>query len=714
VRISRLRLGAFRRFEMLDLEFAPGLNLVRGPNESGKSTIVGAILAALFEKPGATSAAARSLRRWGSPDAPRIELEFTQDGERFLLVKDFAARKAVLEPLDGGPRLDTQKAIENRVQELVGFPDAASYRRTACVTHDQMVTLAEDGRGAQMLAGMLREVVVGGLESELVDRAIKALSGQVEELGRGLDHPAKNPGVLRCLAAEKSELERRREELSSRTEDLQSNRERLAEVEGLLESRVPKLEDLRSLQDKNLARAALARRRAEVAGTFKRADDFMSMRSDLEILEREIDTDYANLSGLDPSAQEELSGRRESIRSLGDLRTRLKEQLSGVSTSGAPGSPRVVGWILAFAGVLLVALGIFLGTIHPALYAVIAPGVALAATGAYVLLRRTPLRGQELERVLAEQLADTESEISSLEARERRTLDALGFRDIDSFTGALASYRSLLASRDKARAALEALSGGKAPERVEEERNEAMLEVAQIDARLRELEPFVLEPERAEAVSREVASLEKEVKELTSEREGVSFYLSRAVSEPEELLSVEEGLARVMDEELRETRRLRIYSIALDAMRRARESMLSSAVPVLAESVGKTISSLTAGRYDTVRVDETDLAISVYSAEKGEMVPAAEVVSTLSKGTVGQLYLAARLRLVDLLSGGAMPPLIFDDSFSYFDEGRLGLLWGMLLERARDQQVLLLTCTRRYDHLLGPDVSLIELPGPGA
>jgi uncharacterized protein YhaN len=83
----------------------------------------------------------------------------------------------------------------------------------------------------------------------------------------------------------------------------------------------------------------------------------------------------------------------------------------------------------------------------------------------------------------------------------------------------------------------------------------------------------------------------------------------------------------------------------------------------------------------------------------------------LSKGTASQLYLAARIELAGILSQGRRPPLIFDDSFSYFDDRRLACLWDVLLEVARGQQVIVLTCTDRYDGLASQGVNIINLDG---
>ena len=59
MRITRLQLRNVRRHADLDLELAPGLTVVRGPNESGKSTLQRAIELALTRR-----VSASSIARW--------------------------------------------------------------------------------------------------------------------------------------------------------------------------------------------------------------------------------------------------------------------------------------------------------------------------------------------------------------------------------------------------------------------------------------------------------------------------------------------------------------------------------------------------------------------------------------------------------------------------------------------------------------------------
>ena len=81
MRITRLQLRNVRRHADLDLELARGLTVVRGPNESGKSTIQRAIELALTRRVTSGSADLDAMRSWNAQpeDRPWVRFEFEQD-----------------------------------------------------------------------------------------------------------------------------------------------------------------------------------------------------------------------------------------------------------------------------------------------------------------------------------------------------------------------------------------------------------------------------------------------------------------------------------------------------------------------------------------------------------------------------------------------------------------------------------------------------------
>lgn len=721
MRISRLRLVNFRRFEDEDLHFSPGLNLVRGPNESGKSTIVRALIAAMFEKPGASNARSRLDARWGATRQPWIEMDFTDEDGEYRLFKDFGEKRVALEQPGDAKPLASAKAVDARIAELIGFRDPGQYLRTACVTHDQMESLGQDGSSAKKLASMLREIVVGSRESGLLEKAVRNLGAEVEELKRGSDRPTNNPGTIRRLQDEREMYIARQKDLAGGATDFAEQRERLAVVEAEVVEKSAELADLASVIEKNRRLAEVERLYDEARTKFEAADRIQAAAVDLEAIDAEIKKAFPDFEGLDESDAAELHKAievRESLKSLADElavvpQTNEEEQERPRRPVRQP-QPRGRGVLSIAAGFILLVLGVVLGaTVHPALFSIVAPGALLLALGSYYLAQARPVEaephvetGESSE--MDERLSRAGAEVSKLDQREREFLESVGCKDASEFFERFEEYRDLLDKRREAATALKALLGRKTPDQIESQRRDAAIAVSACDEKLGELAGYKLSPQELEAAERKHKLLASEVSELETERDGLSFHLVKTASDPEEAIKISEILSWLWEAEQSARRRLRVYSLARDAMVMASEEMLSSAVPVLAESVALTFSRLTDGRYDTVEVREGDLAISVYSQEKEETIPADEVLSTLSKGTASQLYLSARLELVDLLSGGRKPPLIFDDSFSYFDKDRLELLWKLLEEVSEHQQVLVLTCTDRYDEL-ARGVNVVEL-----
>ena len=78
MRITRLQLRNTRRHADLDLDLAPGLTIIRGPNESGKSTIQRALELALTRRVTSGSGDVDGMRSWnaGEEDRPWVRLEF--------------------------------------------------------------------------------------------------------------------------------------------------------------------------------------------------------------------------------------------------------------------------------------------------------------------------------------------------------------------------------------------------------------------------------------------------------------------------------------------------------------------------------------------------------------------------------------------------------------------------------------------------------------
>ncbi len=115
IRVEQLR--QFRQpFELANL--APGLNLLAGPNEAGKSTLVRAIRAAFFERHRSTSV--DDLSPWGeSSAAPSVEIDFEFGGTNYRLAKRFLHRKRCHLQVDAR-ELDGEEA-EQHLAELLGF-----------------------------------------------------------------------------------------------------------------------------------------------------------------------------------------------------------------------------------------------------------------------------------------------------------------------------------------------------------------------------------------------------------------------------------------------------------------------------------------------------------------------------------------------------------------------------------------------------------------
>src|SRR5689334_19846024 len=91
MRLERLEVRNFRGIQDATIEFGPAVTVLHGPNELGKSTLVEAIQAALFQQTG--SKAAADYVSWGPQEQPAcVALTFEHQGKLWRVSKQFGVR----------------------------------------------------------------------------------------------------------------------------------------------------------------------------------------------------------------------------------------------------------------------------------------------------------------------------------------------------------------------------------------------------------------------------------------------------------------------------------------------------------------------------------------------------------------------------------------------------------------------------------------------
>lgn len=97
---------------------SPRLNLILGPNESGKSRIFQALQFALFETYKGTSRAKQALQSWASSESPFVRVAFTNGEVDYELQKQFL--KGASAQLSGGGKTLRGEDAEDALRQILG------------------------------------------------------------------------------------------------------------------------------------------------------------------------------------------------------------------------------------------------------------------------------------------------------------------------------------------------------------------------------------------------------------------------------------------------------------------------------------------------------------------------------------------------------------------------------------------------------------------
>ncbi len=715
MRVRKLSARDFRRYRALDITFAPGLTVVRGPNEAGKTTVQRALELVLTRRATSTAAEIEALRPWDAPATARsvVSIEFEQDEEdgrkTGTVEKTFAGGKGTVRLDYDGQAISDPTLADQVLAELTGIPTEGFFRSTASVHHFELSDLSHD-------EGALRDSLQASISGadRGTSRARRKLDRAIHDLVTKGD---RNPGRLKiadhAVAQAKAALEQGELALAQLERDrdaLSGARERRADAETALVERRSLLEKARQAERITAERAAATER-------YERYRQAVDVATEIDALAT---------SHPSPSPLPVIRSSVEQLRAMDGRIRELKAALAGEVAVSFEISPAATWQPLSRLAVALVIVGLVVagGTFAAGALGIVDLGVAPLQIGAgiaviglafsavaYWLRRHDTMHGQlrdvEIDRRLRGR-SEMEAELRLTQSGLEQHLGALGLADLASAEDLLSREEVHVAQIDRLGAQLNGLVGKEPRETLPTMRDAAAHEIEQKTSALDSVGPIAKEPRARERLEVEVRDSEDGLGRARDDEANARARVEANSVDAEQVAGQAERLAMWQEQLTALQRRQRVYDATLGAIDRAEQATMKSATRYLEAHMVRDLAIATDGRYRRVRVDDRTLDIEVHAPEKGDWVP----VGSLSQGTLDLVYLVARLGLVRLVTGDRRPPLVFDDPFITLDDARAARALELLKAIATDFQVIYLTTSDRYDaaadavvELLGPTVA---------
>ena len=705
MRIRSLRLSNFKRFEDYEIVFGPGMNVVIGGNESGKSSIVEALAAVLYENPASKAQALRSLERWGSVGAMRLELSFDHEEQSFRLVKDFGAGRVELREQASGGVLTDRTTVDRYMGEMLGFPDRDAFESVAAVRQGEIASFAQRERGSsgdQLLPMIERKMTSS---SGRVDAAavLESLRREIAKMRVGLDRPARNPGPIKRLLDERSRMARRIEELRDNWDAVLSTRASLSREREELAERKTSLEHMSSRISDQEERRAVAEELARVEESLSKIEGkigrMRKLRGDLRDIMGEKDR-------ISPRDEETVKNARAEVEVMTKEIEALRERapVKGGTTASRTG---IATLLLAALSALLFTLPRFIDVSPPFNWVFYACG-AVAGLSAFGFLRLA-IKTRAFER----EMAQLHQERSKRDLALQAALFGTGVPTYEEFAKLVRSQEDRWQRAEVVRAELSGESEGRDPEQYEEKLQADAIPLARRKTELLEEAARIgganglLEPEDLQKLREERDDLQVRTRDLEARVQKNEGRLEREdIGEP--LPELEARFDAMQIELGAAERRVAVMERARDGLDAALSTTKEEAAEVLEPIVARLLSEITGGRYRTVSVAR-DLGVSVGNPESRPGAPTEVEARDLSIGTVDQLYLAARYALLEFLSPGDGAPFVLDEVLVNADPSRRSAAHDMLRRISSDRQVILFSCEGRGT---APADNVVNLDGP--
>lgn len=654
--ITKLHLINFGKFKDRVIELKPGLNLIYGANEAGKSTVHDFIEGMLygFKKADARRRSYTPKRQrykpWlASAYAGAMEYE-TEDNRSYRIERDFNSDRVSIYDSSG-----QDIALIGPMSAGTREPDAITQHwgisSTAFVN-----TISIDQRNTFSTQAMAKEVADGWLNMMQSGRQDLSVTAALSRLTRMLDDIGSDSAPTRPWARALQKLQ----QLNAERDMVQKRMDNMADAIARAHALRSEIEELRKQQGSELSDEALDSD-ADIAYNRRRKAELERELASLASLNA-----YIEQNGCDPleellSLDRQFEAAKAELDALNAAGNRHEEENATKRLNNA--KSRLYLYIILIATSAIAAVAI-----HPALAVVLIPLIWMLIRDRAEIKRLTRTLKQ-LSQAHEQQYQQVKMRCDALADKKQQLLEQIGAADT-------AQVMAMLRRVDAASHEIERLDA-EYQWSVQQKRQQRLAALSQqIHSRETELAALEASADASLAGLRSLAAIDEDIEQIKQEINEMAFK-KNAVQKAIDIIS---GLSADIQ---------RDFS------------------PYLSQAAASITSHITGGRYVDIKISP-EMYIKVIEPDSGLTVP----LESLSAGTIDQLYLAIRLAIADMLSDNRNLPLIIDDAFSEYDDIRLMNAMAYIGQLAQKRQVLILTCHQRDEETLdklGIPFNYIEL-----
>lgn len=681
--LTKLRLHFFGRFHNKEIELKPGINLIYGDNEAGKSTIHTFIKGMLFgveRLRGRASASKEDLYTrylpWDYPGAFGGSMDIQIGDKEYRLQRSFHASDKYFTVLD----LSTGREVklkEGLISEMIPGLTESAFKNTISI---EQLKAQTDGELATQVGNYIANLSLAKSKEVNVAKALSSLTEQRKQLEQ-----SQNAAVLKALQAQIEEELAREEKIDRLTLELKDLLEKEHELK-------LKKEEVSASPESNITKRM--EQLPAIMVNYRSYEEIIKQENTIDQQLKELDEKIAHLN------QEQLStdAFREDMKEAGRLRSRLVELDQKASVLKSEKTERD---IKANRNMLLSLLPSFaLAAILLFTFRFQSLGIVLSIVSVMIGIALCYLLGSHSRKEQAQ------SEAMSKEYEQQKAVIRAAFLEklnryrVNSLEELYLRQEDLIKNQSELTHAKEQRRELEARKKVQEDNRDVLYE-----AIMKYMQFFITEDELTKI------SMDKLQEEIQRRRQVATIRISESnrlydgcklaieklrweiaslEGNEEQLLRHKERYKELGQKQKEDAAQLDAIKLALSSIQELSADIHDSFGNQINTAVSEIIGEVTSQKYSDLKIDEK---LEVKVSWNGDYV----LLERLSAGTIDQVYFALRLAVADLLLGRDEIPLLLDDSFALYDEDRVR---AALTNLAGRSQILLFTCHKREEKLL--------------